>query len=287
MNKPEEKSSEELQSELLEAKKNAAEIGSIGREINQKGQLLFDFADATYQVIRNTPLHDTETPLRLWQGFNLHARNFIGSLQPTMEYLSLASSSADTATTSVLIHSASSSDPIAYLPSEDQALARAAISHLQSVVSRPQIKQQAQELLIEWGFAHGYRKNLSPIELFETAYLAFEGPVTDNDPALTSLLPMRSCITIVIAELLKRRPQQEQTGNERAKILSIGCQLKWDQLNEDIISIWADQWADINDQLSQSKQADLSREGWGIRLNTATLFLSSFLNGLDQSKCRK
>src|SRR5437870_4098397 len=57
--------------------------------------------------------------------------------------------------------------------------------------------------------------------LFETAWAAYEKPVTSSSPTNTSLIPMRECINETIVTLLCRCPGQEPTPNQYAKIISI------------------------------------------------------------------
>lgn len=286
MDNPDDKSQEAIQSELIEARKNGEKIASLGREITEVGQFLVDLADANYQVLRYFPAPDPNATLTLWRDFNLNACNAIGSFQNSMPYISAASSTAGTATTSFFVYRPLSDDHIGYLPFEDREPAREAIDNLYRVASRPQIKSKAIDILKEWGLNHRSLNKLSPLELFEIAYLAYEGPVTEEDPTVTSLIPMRSCINGVIAELLRLRPSQVATKKSE-KIQSIGRQLIKDQLGEDSINAWAYQWTMLNDQLSASKDCIISRDDWGLRLHSATMFLVSFLEGLDQSKCRR
>jgi hypothetical protein len=63
--------------------------------------------------------------------------------------------------------------------------------------------------------------------------------------------------------------------------------LKRDSIDKDDITTWASQLEELIDELSEAKQGNLSHDEWRNRLNRATLFLGSFLKGLDPSKMRE
>ncbi|NMB56118.1 MAG: hypothetical protein GYA15_15615 [Leptolinea sp.] len=155
-----------------------------------------------------------------------------------------------------------------------------------SIVNRPEIKGEVIKLMRIFHLDISHPGKISPLELFQIAYQAFENPVTDSDPAITSLIPMREAINSTINELLHLRPRQEETGSsDKNKISSIGKQMKKDIISDIVIQQWADLWHDIKDRdLSSSKDRIISRDDWGEKLNRATLFLHGFLTGLDPTK---
>lgn len=128
-----------------------------------------------------------------------------------------------------------------------------------------------------------HRGRKSPAELFETAYAAFEKPVTQRSPAATSLIPLRECINGTIAALLRRRPKQEPAQSQRDKILSICGQLAGGGVPQWAIGSLAERWGSLVYESSASKQRNYSREEWGDCLRRASLFLLEFLQSLDRS----
>lgn len=95
------------------------------------------------------------------------------------------------------------------------------------IVNRPEIKANVTKLMRIFHLDISHPGKKSPLENFQIAYHAFENPVADNSPAITSLIPMREAINSTINELLHSRPKQEMTGiSDKNKISSIGKQLK-------------------------------------------------------------
>jgi hypothetical protein len=60
------------------------------------------------------------------------------------------------------------------------------------------------------------------------------------------------------------RPSQEEVGNWKKKIISIGNQLKKDSLPEDVIYELAEECHSLIDDLSGFKTGDIKREDWLI-----------------------
>jgi hypothetical protein len=129
----------------------------------------------------------------------------------------------------------------------------------------------------------------SALELFKVAHEAYERPVIENNPDITSLIPIRESIITAIQELIRLCPKQEHIGSSYVlKISFIANQLKKDLISDMIVQKWAEEWNDINDKdLSASKDEKISREEWGHKLHRATQFFYSFLSGLDPTKIRK
>jgi hypothetical protein len=126
----------------------------------------------------------------------------------------------------------------------------------------------------------------SVLHLFESALEAYKSPVTQNNPVITSLIPMREAIELAVAELLKKRPHQEPAKNDYEKILSIGKQLQKDDIDIETIQAWANQWKELKDKLSAAKNQEMDRSEWGRILNLATIFLKSFFLGLEPEKIK-
>jgi hypothetical protein len=162
-------------------------------------------------------------------------------------------------------------------------------SHYIVVTSRPTLKDEVTNLLRTFYLDIAPSGKQSPLEYFETAHRAFESPISEGNPAITSLIPMREAVETALDELLKLRPQQEATGKSHGKKISFICkQFKKDAVSDVVVQEWVDQWQDISDRdLSASKRYRMTRDEWNRKLNRATLFLHSFLTGLDPHKLRK
>jgi hypothetical protein len=154
---------------------------------------------------------------------------------------------------------------------------------------RPALKSKVIILLQMFHLDKSPTGKKSSLELFQIAHQAYEAPISNNIPVITSLVPMREAVESALDALLKLRPIQEPTGSSHSrKIESIGAQLKKDNISDRIIQEWANQWHDISDRdLSASKRYQMTRDEWGRKLNRATEFFYSFLTGLDSSKLAK
>ncbi|HWR67217.1 MAG TPA: hypothetical protein VN364_13950 [Bellilinea sp.] len=160
------------------------------------------------------------------------------------------------------------------------------INLFNSRVSRPELKEETSQLLIKWGFDVGAHNDKSPLELFTTAHTAFERPISNTNPAITSLIPIRSCIELVIGRLKELRPKTPNAKGIRDIIL-IGDQLKSDLLDNSIVKEWDTQWRSLSDDLSPAKYDEMNYDEWRKLLFDATRFLHSFLDGLDNTKARQ
>jgi hypothetical protein len=154
---------------------------------------------------------------------------------------------------------------------------------------RPTLKKEVVDLLILFQLDTPPNSKKSSLDLFLIAHQAFENPISKNNPSITSLIPMRESISHSLAELIKRLPKQEPSGkSDELKIKLICSQVKKPGISDIVVQEWADQWHEINDKdLSGAKDASLSRDEWERRLNRATLFLKTFLSGLDPTLLKK
>jgi hypothetical protein len=158
---------------------------------------------------------------------------------------------------------------------------------IREIISRSTNVEQIKSLMNDFGLDITRSGIKSPLENFTIAYEAFKIPVTDGNPASTSLIPMRESIHGTIDELLKRRPLQEKTKKQE-KIISIGQQLKQDSIPSEVFESLEDKWNILNNKyLSSSKDENISRDEWQFRLNQATQFLKSLLNAIDKNKMRR
>lgn len=167
---------------------------------------------------------------------------------------------------------------------EKQEEARFASDQLSNVIGRVADKDNVLFLLKQYGLVTVTRGKKSAAELLETAYSAFERPVTYENPTITSLIPMRECINGTIVELLRRRLKQEPVKSQGDKIFSIIRQLARNSVPESAAENLAHRWECLVDELSSSKQTDCSRDQWADCLRRSTLLLLELLQSLDPSK---
>jgi hypothetical protein len=280
---------EELKSILDDVEQKGEEISEKGRGITKDGQYRVDIARATKAVIPYLPPNEIENIIGDWKPFAQQSERLLLGLQGLDTEVRVDSATyAGTATLSITgsfpnLNPYTSAGFVTKNPE-----ARAAFENLQAVAGRFIDASQVERILQELGFDKAYKGKKSPLELFQTAQGAFEKPVINKDPIITSLIPIRECIHLIIAELLKRRPIQEETRGDYAKVVSISRQLKRDTIQIDVFDSLARQWHDeIRDkELSAAKEGSVQREEWLRRLQRATQFLFSLLSGLDPAKMK-
>ncbi len=164
----------------------------------------------------------------------------------------------------------------------------AAAQDVLDLASRPQEKEEVRELLKKFGMARAQGSKCSPLDHFNTAQAAFETTVQPYNAAITSLIPMRSCILDILADLLRRRPRQEKAGNTAQKVLSLGRQCARESTTPKEIAILASRCADLLEKhLSPSKDRTLTRAEWQSSLVAAMEWIRAFLHSIDPNKLRK
>ncbi|MFC1929703.1 hypothetical protein ACFLW6_02395 [Chloroflexota bacterium] len=174
---------------------------------------------------------------------------------------------------------------INFVEHDKQNEVRVAAQRLSAVIDRQADKDHVLSLMRQYDLSRAPAGQKSPEELFQTAWTAFERPVSSGSPVSTSLIPMRECINATVATLLRRRPKQEQTKRSE-KILSIGNQIAHNTIAWSMIQSLQNRHDSIMDNLSAAKQSDFTREPWGDLLRQATLFLRQFFETLDRTKMR-
>ena len=153
--------------------------------------------------------------------------------------------------------------------------------------TRSSREEEVIALMKSLGLDSAQKGKKSPLEQFQTAHESFSKPVIESNPIITSLIPMRESIRLTIDYLLRRRPKQEITKREWDKIISIGSQLSYSTISQQQIQSWAGIWlGELKYSLSPAKEEDISRDEWTKRITKSTLFLKSFLSGIDLTKLR-
>ena len=252
------------------------------RNIEQNLQATADRCRVMKPMVGFLDQKEISNQFQFWNEVN----NQMGSITPTLESLfSTTDYMAGTA-------SASSASVIGFVSQNHQSLSEInGFSDIwedyNTVVTSPSVIGKIREILCRFHLDKAPSGKRSPLELFNIAIEAYESPGSD-DPAITSLLPLRESISSAIKTLLRFRPKQEESGkSDKQKIISIGNQLKKDITSSDMVIKWAEEWHKINNEdLSDSKDSNISRKEWTARLFRAANFFYGFLSGLDSSKFR-
>lgn len=264
---------------LAQAKSKKQDIQKIENNL----QATIDFGRVTLGMVDFFDQNEISNQYQYWNEVN----NQMGSITPTLESLfSTTDYMAGTA-------SASSASVIRFVSQNHQSLSEInGFSDIwedyNTVVTSPSVIGKIREILCRFHLDKAPSGRRSPLELFNIAIEAYESPGSD-DPAITSLLPLRESISSAIKTLLRFRPKQEESGkSDKQKIISIGNQLKKDITSSDMVIKWTEEWHKINNEdLSDSKDSNISRKDWTARLFRAANFFYGFLSGLDDSKFRK
>lgn len=213
---------EELKKDLEEEKEYGKQKIAFGRDYAKEGQFDYDLADAMLETVSYIPDNaDWEGLISNWKALNVRNERGIQEVMLVFSDTSGSSSSAAFDSSSVLNNSVNDITP------NRKTAALAAFGGVHDVIHRNSRKEDDVLTLIQrFDLDKAPRGKKSPSELFQTAYQAFENPVSDTNPVSTSLIPMRGCLQATIDELLRRRPRQEEARSQWDKIVSIGNQLK-------------------------------------------------------------
>jgi hypothetical protein len=274
---------EQLKKTINYAKNIGQRYTEIGRHLLKEGQRLLDETVATEQVI-NLPFKgiDYEAQNEFWEGIVL-----IGSanLEQFTNYVPVPSTSAS-AVDQIYNLTPALLEEIDSFPKDKQEQAAEALTGFRRLIESTITKGETINILIKCGFNKGFGGKLSPLNSFLIGYTAFENPVTDENPTVTSLIPIRSCIDDMIAELLRRRVTQEPASGARNKVLSIGNQMKYNSVIDAVVTYWADEYHKISNELSVSKNKISDRDEWAKVVQKAMNFINGFLNILDPNKMK-
>ncbi len=271
----------QIKNEMIEAKEQAVIALDLNQDIGKDLQSVIDAAEVTSPMIRFIKPKNAEGLLDIWSATHDQTSYIAQTLEAVSGDTDAVGSSASLsiARTSAI-----------YIPGRfhvDAPGFENAWKPFEAYASRTELRDEVQSLLLDFGLdIPQYPGDRSPLEQFNTAHEAYLMPIDNTDPAITSLIPLRECIHSVLDGLLLRRPNPMKVKkNQKAKVVSIGMQLKHDSLPDDIINEWADEWHDLNTgDLSRAKRKVIDREDWLYRLNRGTAFLHSLLKGIDPHK---
>jgi hypothetical protein len=279
------KASEEFENTLIKVIKQAEEATITGRKYTEIAQTIIDLANAIIILNKISPdVSDIEYRIADWEnlGYSLQiAQQGIETI-----YIPMLSSTAGTATVS----SSDAYDPQFFKMSTPRTAWPAveeALATILRIITREADEKHLVDLMINIGLDKAESSKKSPVELILTGFQAFKAPITKNNPVSTSLIPIRTAIELSINRLLKQKQTQEETKAWHAKILSIGNQLKRDEISIETIESLAHNWDHMLDKcLSPSKEQNIKREEWEIRIKEVTVWFRSFLESLDPKKFR-
>lgn len=273
----------ELADTIAKARDEAIGASSRAKVIAEDMQSVIDEADVTIPLVSYIKPQNAEELLDIWFSIGQQASRIHMGLESFQGYTGGTVSSTSTSTVVIsrnYLHNGLFVDAGGF---------ETAWLQYTEFAKRPSLKSEVAELLREYGFDKPqFPGEKSPLEQFEIAHKAFDGPITATNPISTSLIPIRECIKSVIDGLVSMRPFQEEAKSQKNKILSIGKQLGRDSLPKEVIEVLAEEWDDLNKgDLSLSKRREIPRVEWLNQLIRGTSFLRSLLKGLDSNKFKR
>lgn len=277
--------SDELENAILKTIKQGEQYCEQGREITENAQSIVDLGKATIVLNRIAPdLPGNECQISDWKNLGISLQSAIqGNVK---NYIPSIYSSAGTVIVSIvdiynpkIVFDSVSSDE---LPA-----AKEAIATLHRILFRKADENLLIDLMKKFGLDSTKPDKKSPIDLYLSGLAAFKGPVIENNPISTSLLPIREAIESAINKLLMQRQQQEKAKSWHAKIISIGNQLKLAEIQIETFESLASRWDRMLDKnLSSAKDQNITRDEWDFRIKELSMWFISFLESIDLEKVR-
>jgi hypothetical protein len=274
---------DELSKNLSRAKEIAKNFIDIGKEYQKEGQRLFDDATTTEDLI-NLPIEsiDYQTQNLLWGGTVTMANLKLEQQTKIPPYVT----SSGSPMMNLYITIPDIKAEIINFSFDYQKKANSAMTNFVQHIETTFSKESTINALHKYKLDKGFGTDRSPLELFEIGYAAFEAPVSSDNPAVTSIIPIRGCIDSMVAELLRRRITQEPTSNEINKIISIEKQLKFENISEELGISLGNEYHDLSDLLSKTKLSKTERYQWRNLIQRSMNFINGFLETLDAQKMR-
>lgn len=291
------KDKEELLRGLSDAERVARRIEADAKTAIQNARLIRDAAPQLRVLFEDMPLSALSSDE--WSRQNQNVRGWLGaakSMPPVSTDVStfgaMSQAVANTAVSGVMMHYTLQLPPISppapavSAPPQYPVFIQKATEKLAVIVEQfPSLeKVRAEMLRVGLDSKAGHAK--SALQLLEDARLSFEIPVAQDGSGANSLVVVRECINACLADLLRRRPRQEDTGGHKEKIESIGSQCGRALLDTVHFSNLGVEAKTLNGQLSGAKQNELSRPDVRLLFRRALLFLTSFLGSIDEMKLR-
>lgn len=283
MNNPkEEPFRQALEKEYKEIKTKAENMSSLGAEYSKRGAELSDVADLGIQVVKfGSPNGDWETAIEDATRLNWKLRS-IDELrnQSTKFFLSIGSSTTSVVHTSAGLVSGSSRST---MPFEDRGEAEKISSGYFLLVEKYNYRDEVLRLMSVFGLVktqHGK----TAIGKFKAGWEAhFQNP-PKLDSSISSVIPLRESIDLVVDELVWLRPIQRPA--KPRKIMEIGSQLGADVISPKEFEEMENEFIPMKKKMAVTKDNFLTRERELELMIDGTLFLKRLLSALDPNKLR-
>lgn len=271
---------------LGDAKHDAHDLTSKGRDIVKNGQFAADLASCTEDYIRCIPEDSFFTP-RQWDDQIYSWTKWREEAGYALTVFKIQPLDFANDSTSVATSAAISSVYIPSLPQSEQGQARKAYEKYEQLLEKSNVIQELEAEIHRRGLAYAQTGRESILSHLQQSYQAFKTPSIKEVSPSAVLIPLREAIDLTLDELLKRRTQQEGAKGRGDKMLSICRQCSRDGVSISQIDQLAYQAGELNDLLSGSKQDTMTRDRVRELMNRGFIFLRSFLKIIDENKLRK
>jgi hypothetical protein len=278
----EEKKAELLQ-EMMSVPGNAEYLEKELRDAAKGVRLVRDVIQPLIHILKATPAGEMlpgslDNQLSTWKSWNSGAQQFSQFLN------SVPMSAMNYGSVNSAMHTASSY--ITVTKQIDGPAVKRAMEQLTGAVSKQELADKAMGLLNKLDLDHHAADRRSPVDLLNEARGAMEGPVTD-DSVTSILIPLRESIEAALAELIRRRPQQEKTKGAKAKIVSVGAHCGKTGLSAAYFEQKGEEAEVLLGKLSGGKQAAYDRLQLTSLYQRGLLLLVALLESVDGGKLRR
>ena len=271
---------EELINAIDDTQKAAEETVEMAQGFVEQGQYMADIAKATKRVIKELPddsclpKPERDRQLETWK--HAQARIDEANRGITNIYSGIYAP----------IMSITTSGISGMMLEMDRPLALAgytyAVEQLNKVIEREPWVQKAEKELKRLVLNIPASGEKSALDQLLEAHQSYQR----NAPPAAVLIPIRESINTAIAELLRRRPIQEQAKNKSDQILSIAAQCMKNTVDQADLEAIAKEAERVIDDLSSAKHDEMEREKVRSHFNRACTFLTGFLGMIDETKLR-
>lgn len=279
------KRKEELLRRLTVVERDAQSLISKGREIVQTGQYISDLSRCNKEFVQLIP-DDSYLPADRWDNQLFAWQNVHKQVDVANSHYNLVLTDSSSTSASVSASSIISTAVISTLPQDTQDKAIVIFNNFEQFMEQSDLLKKIGDEMHRLGVSTPPSDKESPLSLLKQAEQAFKAPSVDEVSPPAVLIPLREAINGVLVALLPKRPQQEKTGNDSKKVLSICKQCSRDGVDSKQIENLAKEAHDLNDLLSGAKQNRLSRDQVREFMNRGLMFLLAFLKLLDEQKIR-
>jgi len=269
---------------LAKTPAQALRLEGLSREIIQAARLAEDVTTPTREIIDNLP-PDTLSPEQ-WDQLIAAQRKWLENAN-RLEASMAESARIFAASSYVMSSTSTSSAYMVIVRGLPQAVKiQAAQKELGRVLEQAPLVESARASMRRLGLDRRAGGHKSARELLDEAKTALDQPSGAAGGEVAVLLTLREAIESALSELIRRRPLQEPTSNNREKIRSIGRQCALTGM-EDQFEALASQGPEIINTLSGTKQTAIPRPELITLFQRGVLFLDALLKSIDGATLRQ